>query len=313
MARLPEPKRLVVPPIPNGWYFHSYKILLGNNLAVVTTDIDLIADFEDDRTQNTARRAWKLASDAAAKIWIVYEDQLVESLAFELIEPFPIVEQFVDGRWLVANSRSSGDGNVRIFRPNGSQARRIELGDGIAHIKIDQQGRIWVGWFDEGALGNDHWKPAGHASPPSAHGIAAFDSHGNLLEAATSHSIIDCYALNVFRNEAWACPYTDFPIWSFQDGTERTRATKLIGTSAIAIKDDFLLAAGGYNEDKNRLFLLKLANGTTEMYGRWRLPLEHKAGTYRTYLDGRGDEIHLVKKNEWLCWRVEDFVSSYRD
>ncbi|MGD2132155.1 MAG: hypothetical protein PVI23_05135 [Maricaulaceae bacterium] len=75
------------------------------------------------------------------------DDQLIEGVQFRLLEPFPIVEQFPDGRWLVVNARSMGQGNARILGADGVEERRIELGDGIEHLKIDDQNRVWVGWF----------------------------------------------------------------------------------------------------------------------------------------------------------------------
>jgi len=185
MKILPEQSKLNVPSLPEGWFPIGYKIVLGGQLAIVGTDVDLIAAFESDRALKTVRKGWELAKNATTKIWVLYGDQIVESLTFPLIKPFPIVEWFPDGRWLVVNSDSEGEGNVRIFMPDGSQAGCIELGDCINHIKIDAKNRIWVGWFDQGVFGNEKWRVSGHDIPPSAYGIASFDSYGNVTEHAT--------------------------------------------------------------------------------------------------------------------------------
>lgn len=141
-----------------------------------------------------------------------------------MLDQFPIVEQLPDGRWLIANARSDGNGNARLFGEDGTEERRFEFGDGIEHIKTDDEGRIWVGWFDEGVFGNGAWRLPGLKWAPSAHGIAAFDDRGALLMHATLQSIADCYALNVIGAEAWACTYTDFPLWQMTPSAIRSAA-----------------------------------------------------------------------------------------
>lgn len=308
MSVLPTPKTTIVPSLLAGWHLRGFSTLSGGALAVVGVDADLHAALQSDRASKTVGEVWRLAAQAHGKIWSLYDDQLIEALRFPLLEPFPIVDQFPDGRWLVVNARSNGQGNARLFSVNGNQDRRIELGDGIEHMKIDAQQRIWVGWFDEGVFGNDNWRLPGSKWAPSAHGIAAFDDQGALVAHSTLESIADCYSLNVFGDEAWACTHTDFPIWRMHGGSERVWPTNLRGPRAIAVRYPYLLAAGGYGDEANRVQLLKLEEQSVHALGEWRLPLDDNNPA--TMIDGRGDELHVVQGQDWHRWRVADFVRS---
>lgn len=308
MSVLPSPTTSAVPSLPEGWHVLSFKVLAGPRLAIVGVDADLHAAWQSDRAQKTVGEAWRLAQRSKAKIWWVQDDQLIEGIQFALLQQFPIIEQFPDGRWLVANARSDGQGNTRVFGADGAERQRFELGDGIEHIKIDDEGRIWVGWFDEGVFGNDSWRLPGLKWAPSAHGIAAFDDRGALLTHATLQSIADCYTLNVIGAEAWACTYTDFPLWQMNNGAERVWRTDLAGTRAIAVKQPHVLAAGGYQENANRVVLLKLHERAAETLGEWRLPFEVGYPAQVSLIDGRGDELHVVHGQEWHRWRVSEFV-----
>lgn len=310
MSVLPSPTTLTVPALPESWHVLSFKVLAGSRLAIVGTDADLHAAWRSDRAKNTLGEYWRLAQRAKAKVWWVQGDQLFEGVQFALLEPFPIIEQFRDGRWLVANSRSDGQGNTRIFGADGSAGQHFELGDGIRHIKIDDQSRIWVGWFDEGVFGNDRWRLPGLKCAPSAHGVASFNDQGALLTHATLNSIADCYALNVFGTEAWACTYTHFPIWQMDNSGERNWRTELSGTRAIAVRPPYVLAAGGYQEERNRVVLLRLYERAAETVGEWCLPFEMASPVEVGLVDGRDDELHVVHRQEWHRWRVAEFVKA---
>jgi hypothetical protein len=310
MSDLPLQMSSAVPTLPAGWHVLNFKVLAGGRLAIVGANADLHAALRDDLAQKTVGEALRLASQATARVWTVQDDYLIEGAEFPLLEPFPIVDQFPDGRWLVANSRSNGSGNVRIFSKGCTEARRIELGDGIEHIKIDDQNRIWVGWFDEGIYGNDNWRLPGLKWAPSAYGIAAFDDHGALVKHAALEFSADCYALNVFGDGAWACTYPDFPIWQMSNDCERTWSTNLRGVRAIAVKYPHVLAAGGYEEDNNRVALLRLDEGAAHSIGEWRLPFAIGFRAEVSMIDGRDDELHVVEDQQWHRWRVTDFTGA---
>lgn len=301
MKNLPEPKTITIPDLPPGWLFLSYKALAYNRLAIVGTDKDVRGALKKDRGS-----AWQLSRKASAKIWIYDGDGLYESISFPLLAPFPIIDQFPDGNWIVANSRSQGDGNARIFLPNGTEVGRIELGDGIEHIKIDEQNHIWVGWFDEGVFGNDKWSYPGLRWPPSSSGIAAFNTEGELIKHASIKSIADCYALNIFDNEAWSCTYTDFPIWQMSGNKEKIWESNLSGIRALAISYPNVLVAGGYNENIDCISLIELTEDRAQEKMKWRTDLISKK-TEILLMDGRENIIHLVIDKKWHRWDVVEF------
>src|SRR6476469_2677114 len=134
MNDLPPPVASALPSVPDGWHVLSFKVLSGSRLAAIGVSADLRAAWRSDREQRTVGEVRRVAADATAKIWTFDGNDLIEAVQFPLLEPFPIVEQFPDGRWLVTNSRSRGQGNARILALDGTEERRIELGDGIEHI-----------------------------------------------------------------------------------------------------------------------------------------------------------------------------------
>lgn len=274
----PPARSSAIPPRPAGWHALGFKVLAGSRLAVVGADADIRRALRSDneqalRGENPAGEAWRLAARATARIWVFDGNDLFDAVSFPLLDALPIIEQFPDGRWLVAHARSDGRGSSRIVGADGIEHRRIELGDGIEHLKIDNRQRIWVGWFDEGVCGNSRWRFSGHKWAPSAYGIAAFDEGGALVNhAASVGEIMDCYALNVSGDAAWACTYTDFPIWQISDERERIWPTNLSGTTALAVDYPYVLAAGGYEDAANRVVLLRLDHQSVVSLGEWRLP-----------------------------------------
>lgn len=304
----PSPSISDVSPLPDGWYVLAFKVLSGGRLAIIAADLDYHAARKTDYEQKTVGQAQRAAANATAQVLLVQDGSLYEGIRFPLEQPFSIIEQFPDGRWLVAHARSRGRGNARVFDANGAEQRRFELGDGIEHVKIDDTGRIWVGWFDEGVFGNDDWRLPGRKWPPSAHGLAAFDDMGALVTHATLESVADCYALNVVGVEAWACTYTDFPISRLGIDGEKTWQTNLSGTRAIAVKAPFVLAAGGYREDGNRVVLLKLDEDRAQTIGEWRLPFDVGFPQKVDLIDARGDDLHVVVDRKWFRWSVSDFA-----
>lgn len=66
------------------------------------------------------------------------------------------------GGYALASSRSAaGKKNLQLFDDRGKLATRFPAGDAIEHMAVDDQGRIWVGYFDEGTCGDDPLSLAG--------------------------------------------------------------------------------------------------------------------------------------------------------
>ncbi len=288
----------LLPVLPVGWSAASYTPLADGTLAILATDVDL-------------------DSHAAAngRVWTFDGSVLSEGPTFPLDSLCPVIDRFADGRWLVTGARTNDSANGVVLTTDGHEVRRIHLGDGIFWTKIDDADRIWVGWFDEGVFGNPSWSVPGLEWPPSSYGLAAFDQLGGLVAHAegvpASSGIADCYALNVFGDTVWACTYPDFPLGCLTKGGQwRWWTTELIGTRALAADGCFVLAAGGYGEEGNRIVLLRLGDSGPESLGEWRLPLMAGFPQRVDCVDGRGDRLHIVDDGKWYQWRVSDFVDA---
>jgi hypothetical protein len=271
----------------------------------------------------------EVAARAEAQLWCFDGERLLDGPSFLLETPFPNIDRFDDGRWLVAASRAGSEPNARLLAPDGQLLARFMLGDGIEHVGVDQHGQIWVGWFDEGIFGNDEWRVPNEEWPPSSRGIGLFSADGDYQKLSafpeSAGIIADCYALNIADDGAWACPYTDFPLLQLQPNSPvRWWSNEIAGPKALAVSKGNALLAGGYGPDANRLALITLdgeGNGrAARTVATWRLPLIPRlpqrdelpevAGRHSwqrpTLLAGRGDTIHLVQDGTWHRWRVSD-------
>jgi hypothetical protein len=69
-------------------------------LAVLGADADIHTAWRSDVEGRTAGEMRRLAAKATAKVWTIEDGELVESLQFSMLEPFPIVSsnfRTVDG------------------------------------------------------------------------------------------------------------------------------------------------------------------------------------------------------------------------
>jgi len=69
-----------------------------------------------------------------------------------------------------------------------------------------------------------------------------------------------------------------------------------------------MLAAGGYSENRNRLVLVRLARQQGESIKEWRLPFDPGVRNNVGFIDGRGDQLHLVLAGNWHRWKITDFL-----
>jgi hypothetical protein len=134
---------------------------------------------------------------------------------------FPLLTQISRGGVLVASSRCRFAGertlaNAQAFDADGRAMAALVLGDGIAHVQADEQGLVWVGYFDEGVYGNLGWGDGTLAATPmGASGLVCFDEQGPRRWAYEApddaDAIDDCYALNVAPGVVWTHYYSSFP------------------------------------------------------------------------------------------------------
>ncbi|MGO9336792.1 MAG: hypothetical protein ACLPY1_04705 [Terracidiphilus sp.] len=121
------------------------------------------------------------------------------------------IQPYEDG-WILAFSRG---GRANVYSTAGALIRILNIGDAIEHLQTLPDGRIWVGYFDEGVYGEGI----------STQGLVCFDRFGEPVfrygECAAIHKlprIDDCYALNVAMNgDVFVNYYSDFPLVLIRD------------------------------------------------------------------------------------------------
>lgn len=273
------------------------------------SNVDLKAAWRSDSTGKTNGLYHSLLPNTDGQIWKIRDGLLEDPVVKPKGYPYVVFDQFRDGRWLFANARSDGSGNACTLSEEGRILSEFELGDGIEHVQIDNKDRIWVGWFDEGVFGNDRWRYPGLRWPPSSSGVAAFDSSGQLLMTTAIPGIADCYAMNVFADQIWTCTYTDFPIWTRKKDIETTWETDLSGTTAIAVAEPHVIAAGGYGADANKITLLQLQeNGKSKLVSNWDLMSSEYFKNDIEWLSARNDILYAYDGSSMCKWRVEQFL-----
>ena len=322
---LPESEVVDLPLLPSGWHIVSYSVLANGSLGIMGSKFDVRtyharvdAAFRNGAGHAQPASPFENGGSISARIWVFDGNHLTDGPAFPLEMDCPKFDRLPEGRWVVSPSRSGADPKSCILNADGDEVRRIHLGDGINHVQCDDAGRIWVGWFDEGIyknqgfLGDPEWIYPDRPSPPSSVGLAAFDQRGRVVaQAPCEVKIADCYALNVAGDTAWACTYTDFPIFTVAEGRpSQVWTTDFSGPSAIAVRSPHLLVAGGYGEAADRVILVRLGSTKAESLRQWRLPFNSHGPERPDLFVGRGETLHVVQKDRWYRWRIGNVLSS---
>jgi hypothetical protein len=319
-----------LPPLPNGWHVMRYRALSYSQLAVIVADMDFLSEwtriYSGNGVANPPSRILEMVDAGRAQLMVLQDGNWRDSLRFPVEFAHLAFDRFTDGRWLIAGSRTDKKPNARVFSPDGTLLDRFMLGDGIEHVAIDRSDNIWVGWFDEGIFGNDEWHVPGEEWPPSSRGIGCFGSAGEILplpEFPEAGMIADCYALVAGNNDAWACPYTDFPILHLRpDQPARWWKNNLGAPTALAIDGSHALIAGGYGANANQLRLLLLGGSgqgeDARQLAKLSMPLRRLPASTNdwapvwdspTLLAGDGDTIHMIDDGVWHRWRVAEVLA----
>jgi hypothetical protein len=322
IMRIKPSKKCDLAPPAQGWFAIAYALTSNGQLARLSATVDVHGRWR--RHRELARVGEKdlepiVPAAARARIDVFDGNRQLEGPEFELETPFPTLDCLPDGRWVVAGTRCAvGEYNARLINSDGTIARRMCLGDGIRHLQCDPQGRIWVGYFDEGIYGNFGWGwGPGQPEPIGAPGINRFDEYGELLPILRSSfqpgpNIDDCYAMNVSKDGVWACVYTDFPILNITfEGTYRIWQNKdILGASALALKSDHVVLIGGYQDEENRGALLRLGDDRSKPVFQFAFDVLGHGLRSLSLVAARGDEIHFVTEGCWLWTTVGDVVTA---
>jgi hypothetical protein len=192
------------------------------------------------------------------------------------------------------------------------------LGDGIDDVQVTASGDVWVGYFDEGVFGNRGWGGRGR-EPLGAAGLVRWSGPPELRPAwrypgaAPLDPIVDCYALNVDGEDAWICPYTDFPVVHV-DRAGRVRAWKnaLVSGARALLADprtSTVVLVGGYGPERDLVTVARLDDVVTPLFsGRLVLPDGSDLGAL-SLLVGRGTTLHAVDDRTWLRLTLDDLFA----
>lgn len=236
-----------------------------------------------------------------------------ETRLFGLTATFPKIEILPGGETLVVASRcyrnpdGSREMNAKVYGPDGKQNREFLLGDGINHIQTDAEGRIWVGYFDEGIFGNFGWQYAGR--PFGAAGLSCFAKSGQKVwdyepPEGFDH-IADCYALNVSGSGVWSHYYSDFPIALINsDWHVRCWNTELSGGRTFAVGDDKVLVYGSYDRH-TACNLLSLDDRDAKLVAEVSLVLPREIDLPKDTVIGRGKGLHVFLGDDWYVFSID--------
>jgi hypothetical protein len=228
----------------------------------------------------------------------------------DLVSTFPLIERLPGERILIVSPRctrykdGSHELNAKIYGLDGKLQEELLLGDGIQHLQVDQGGRIWVGYFDEGVYGNFGWGGSGNAAPVGAAGLVCFSDKGEKLweyqPVSGTDSISDVYALNVFGDEAWAYYYTGFPLVRVgHDWKVAAWISQTAGARAFAVHDESILLFGGYDDGPTACRLLHLGNTDQPVENGVTLSLPDGGKLADATMIGRGHILHVFAGEIW--------------
>lgn len=212
----------------------------------------------------------------------------------------PMIDALPDGGFLLADVRSrAGDDQVQGFDALGRPSWTFRVGDGIEHFLTDESGRLWVGHFDQGVLGDRLSEP----------GVRRWSSTGKPLweydAAPADQPVLDCYALNVDHRATWAYPYTDFPLLEIRDGrATRVRTTPVRYAHGVLVHGERVAFFGGSHDAHDRLVTGRLTATTVEPLETTRLarPDGTRPGHRRVVC--RGPRLYLQEQpaTEWALF-----------
>jgi hypothetical protein len=178
------------------------------------------------------------------------------------------------------------------------------LGDGIENVFVDDRGRIWVSYFDEGIFGNFGWGHPGPAPIGSA-GVVCFARNGRKiweLSEADAGSMADCYAMNVSGASAAIYFYTDFPLCKISADFELAFwKTELRGCHTFAISERSVLFSAQYDDRPDTVYFSTLGEGRLNEPVQLTLTLPGGAALPQGKLIGRGRRMYFFDAAGAYC------------
>ncbi|WP_460395127.1 hypothetical protein [Actinophytocola sediminis] len=289
----------------------------GEVVALWATAVDLATLTSATISEDGARFPDARAAQPVGVRVSAHAPTPVEAAPIRLPVAHPFVQPLPDGRLLVVGARcrwrpDGPDRNAIVYDDTGAVLAEHTLGDGIAHVLATGRGEVWVGYYDEGILGNYGWGFDDGDTPIGECGLIRFspelapDWRYPMDRDNPWDTIADCYALNVDGDTAWTSCYTDFPVVRVREDTLSGWHNDVHGASAIAVDGDHVALFGGY-DDPHRLATGVLDEDRLHVTGEYRLVLPDGEPLPRELeVIGRGPDFHLLAHDTWLRLSLDD-------
>lgn len=212
------------------------------------------------------------------------------------------VQSLLDG-FLVVGSRCRWtpghvDKNALRYDQSGQFVQEATFGDGIAHVGTTPDGLTWVGYFDEGILGNFGWGGLG-PEPIGSAGINCFDASLTCRLQNADSDITDCYAMTVVGSSVYACCYADWRIRMLgPTGEQASWSNSIVGATIIVVADSVAALIGGYNE-RDRIVIGALNHGRFEVATTARVTVSGNALDTSVAIVARENILHALVGHSW--------------
>ncbi len=292
-----------LPTTPDGYYLQRLQAGVDGRLLGLFSTFDTWAAalrYRESRAAHPDRLPEPIPRDSEGLICAAIDADWRPLARFAFTSYTYAFDAVGDDLCVVARRRcEAGEENALVFSGAG-QARAFHAGDAIKHLQCDGRGGIWAGYMDEGVFGNTVGR----------HGIVRFALDGTVAAAYNDPQIADCYALNVSRNETWACTYTDFPIVKLDDAFAEQRWTNDVasGVSAIAVAEPYVLLVGGYQDKRGALNLVRLQGGAVCHVATMDAREVLGADIDGTLVAARNDCLFVADPESWRRFPMSYFV-----
>lgn len=289
----------------------------GPKYSLVTTSITskgtglFLFILKSDTNRNNKRKTPTPKLRTTFRLVIIKKDEHlsvdIENVNFD----FTLVDVFPDGRILMVASRcewrSRGDFDLNglIYNPKTKERSYFLAGDGVANIGIDDSGKIWISYFDEGVFGNLGWDHP--VSPPiGKNGLNLFNARGEIIWKYESPEggpyIDDCYAMNISPIGNYIYFYSDFPLCSIGTNFElEFWKTDLNGCGSFAIDYRSVLFSNQYGEKLSQFHHLSFTENKLSKYQDIEVVLPDGELINGGQVISRGAFVHFIDGKNWYC------------
>jgi hypothetical protein len=251
--------------------------------------------------------------DVTHSLRMVVQDQYSDTVIdFEATDvSWPVFDLFRDGRILLASRRTKSDDpanpdkNALIIDPVTGACRRFEAGDGISDLGVDERGRIWCGYCDEGVYGKFRL---------GRNGLNCFAETGEIAwyypNVFAEDHISDCYALNVREEDAFAYFYTGFPLCHISSNFHCTyRSTKARGSNWFAISENLVVFGNQYDEPACSAHIFSLKPDSLSAPTPATLTYADGTPIRTTRIVARGSCIHVFDDSGWSTADISSLLA----